>query len=297
MKHLLNIDQFDAEQIHDILDVAESYIHVPGNPVLKCNQLADTTVANLFFEPSTRTRSSFYLAAQQLGANVLDIDVNSSSHLKGESTLDTIYTLQAMNVNVFVIRSDMVISKGISSLVSDHVSVINAGEGSSSHPTQGLLDLMTIRQHKGSFEGLKVAIVGDLLHSRVARSAISGLSIMGVSDIRLISPRKLSIVKDNCIITESVEEGLQDADVVMVLRIQRERLDDSFNLGEYSTYFCVTQDRMKFAKPDAIVMHPGPMNRGIEIESSVADGEQSVILQQVTNGIAIRKAVLQLVRE
>ena len=259
-------------------------------------------MANLFFEPSTRTRASFDLAGKRLGADVLNLDVNTSSRKKGESILDTIYTLQAMHVDVMVVRDASAgVPAYIARHVEDHVSILNAGEADVSHPTQGLLDLLTIRQHKQRFSELTVAIVGDIRHSRVAMSAAHGLATLGVAELRLISPAMLAPEPTSvpgAVITDSLQQGLAGADVVMALRIQRERignLDGVPNIDEYFANYGISQRHLKFAAPDAIVMHPGPMNRGIEIESVVADGPQSVITQQVTNGVAVRMAVLERV--
>jgi aspartate carbamoyltransferase catalytic subunit len=262
--------------------------------------LAGKTVANLFFEPSTRTRASFDLASRRLGADVLNLDVNTSSRKKGESILDTIYTLQAMQVDIMVVRdAGAGVPAYIARNVNDHVSILNAGEADVSHPTQGLLDLLTIRRHKGRFENLSVAIVGDILHSRVARSAAQGLTAMGVGELRLISPPALAPDQDEmpgAIISDNLDDGLKNADVIMALRIQRERignLDGIPGIDEYFARYGISHERMKIAAPDAIIMHPGPMNRGIEIESTLADGPASVITEQVTHGVAVRMAVLE----
>jgi len=235
-------------------------------------------------------------------ADVLNLDVNTSSRKKGESILDMLYTLQAMQIDIFVVRDASAgVPAYIARHVGRHVSILNAGEADVSHPTQGLLDLLTIRQHKPSFENLAVAIVGDIAHSRVARSAAVGLTTMGVGELRLVSPPALAPDPGsipNARIEHDLEKGLRDADVVMALRIQRERigsLDGIPGIDEYYANYGVSTERMKVARPDAIVMHPGPMNRGIEIESALADSPQSVITQQVTNGVAVRMAVLEAV--
>jgi aspartate carbamoyltransferase catalytic subunit len=236
----------------------------------------------------------------RLGADVLNLDVNTSSRKKGESILDTIYTLQAMRIDVFVVRDAAAgVPAYIARNVNDNIMVLNAGEAHLSHPTQGLLDLMTIRRHKGKFEELTVAIVGDIAHSRVARSASEGLMTMGVGELRLISPEALAPDQDDfpgARILHNLKQGIRGADVVMALRIQRERidsLDDIPGMDKYIANFGVSHERMKLAAADAIVMHPGPMNRGVEIESSLADGPSSVITEQVTNGVAVRMALLQ----
>ena len=303
LKHLLTLQGLDRSHISALLDDAETYLSDTGCPVVRSDALQGKTVANLFFEPSTRTRASFELAANRLGADVLNLDVNTSSRKKGESILDTIYTLQAMQIDVFVVRDAQAgIPAYIARHVADHVSILYAGEADQSHPTQGLLDLLTIRRRKGSFEGLKVAIVGDIAHSRVARSAAEGLVTMGVSDLRLIAPDALSptpgTVPPAARVMTSLDEGVKDADVVMALRIQRERivnLDGIPGVDEYFASYGVTHERMKLAAPNAIVMHPGPMNRGIEIESSLADSPCSAITEQVRHGVAVRMSVLAAV--
>ncbi len=300
LRHLLTLKGLDHELIMRLLDRSEELLSHTGDIPARNEALAGRTVANLFFEPSTRTRASFDLAAKRLSADVLNLDVNTSSRKKGESILDTIYTLQAMQVDVMVVRDA---SAGVPAYicrnVNEHVCILNAGESDVSHPTQGLLDLMTIRRHKGEFSGLTVAIVGDIAHSRVARSAAQGLHTLGVGELRLVSPPALAPDAEElpyARILYDLDEGLRDADVVMALRIQRERvgnLDGIPGIDEYFANYGVSHERMKLAKPDAIVMHPGPMNRGIEIESSLADSSQSVITEQVTNGVAVRMAVLE----
>ena len=302
LRHLLTLKGLDKSLLTQILDDAQQYLTEPGELPARGQSLVGRSVANLFFEASTRTRASFDLAGKRLGADVLNLDVNTSSRKKGESILDTIYTLEAMHVDIMVVRDA---SAGVPAFIArhvlPHVSVLNAGESDVSHPTQGLLDVLTMRQHKGSFEDLAVAIVGDIRHSRVAMSTSHALSTLGVGELRLISPPVLAPEPDSvpgARIVNNLEEGLADADVVMALRIQRERignLDGIPGIDEYFANYGISHESMKFAKPDAIVMHPGPMNRGIEIEGSLADGPQSVITQQVTNGVAIRMAVLDRV--
>jgi len=304
LRHLLTLRGLDRSILTEILDKSESYLSPPGAAAVRSNELQGLTIGNLFFEPSTRTRASFELAAKRLGADILNLDVNTSSRIKGESILDTIYTLQAMQIDVFVVRDA---SAGVPSLIARHVephiSVLNAGEADISHPTQGLLDLLTIRQHKGQFENLVVTIVGDIAHSRVAQSAAIGLTTMGVGELRLVSPPALApnpADLPSVIIMHDLDAGLRDADVVMALRIQRERiddLDDIPNTDEYFVSYGISQERMKQAAPDAIVMHPGPINRGIEIESVLADSARSAITRQVTNGVAVRMAILNIVTE
>ena len=302
LRHLLTLEGLSKSLLTRLLDQSEQYLSPMGGPVVRSDALRDRTVANLFFESSTRTRASFDLAARRMGADVLNLDVNTSSRKKGESILDTMYTLQSMQVDIFVIRDASAgVPAYIARHVDEHVSILNAGESDVSHPTQGLLDLLTIRQRKRDFSKLNVAIVGDIAHSRVARSAAVGLTTMGVNELRLVSPEALAPDPANfphCRIMHRLDDGLRNADVVMALRIQRERigsLDGIPGIDEYFASFGISNERMKLAAPDAIVMHPGPMNRGIEIESSLADGRQSVIRQQVTNGVAVRMAVLAAV--
>lgn len=302
LRHLLTLKGLGHELLVDLLDDADQYLRPTGDLPARSDVLSGRTVGNLFFEPSTRTRASFDLAGKRLGADVLNLDVNTSSRKKGESILDMIYTLQAMQVDIMVVRDASAgVPAYIARHINDHVSILNAGEADVSHPTQGLLDLLTIRQHKGGFHGLTVAIVGDIMHSRVARSAAHGLHTLGVGELRLISPPALAPNTDEmpfARILDNLDEGLQDADVVMALRIQRERignLDGIPGIEEYFANYGVSRARMEIAKPDAIVMHPGPMNRGIEIESALADSPASVITQQVTNGVAVRMAVLERV--
>ena len=302
LKHLLTLRGLSRARITALLDQSEQYLSPMGEPAVRARTLQGRTVANLFFEPSTRTRASFDLAAHRLGADVLNLDVKTSSRKKGESILDTLYTLQAMQVDIFVIRDA---SAGVPAYivrhVEPHISILNAGESDVSHPTQGLLDLLTIRRHKGDFSKLTVAIIGDIAHSRVARSAAEGLTTMGVGELRLVSPEALAPDPDSvpsARIMHNLDDGIRDADVVMALRIQRERigsLDGIPGIDEYYKNYGVSSERMLKAAPDAIVMHPGPMNRGIEIESSLADSSQSVITEQVTNGVAVRMAILATV--
>ncbi len=300
LRHLLTLKGLDRELLVQLLDDAEQFLNEPGEIPVRRNSLAGRTVANLFFEPSTRTRASFDLAGKRLGADVLNLDVNTSSRKKGESILDTIYTLEAMMVDVMVVRDA---SEGVPAYIArhvkDHVSILNAGESDVSHPTQGLLDVLTIRQHKPDIENLTVAIVGDIEHSRVARSAAQALNTLNVGELRLVSPPAMAPRSGDFEfgrVVDNLEDGMRDADVVMALRIQRERignLDGIPGIDEYFANYGVSTEHLALAKPDAIVMHPGPMNRGIEIEGAVADGPQSVITEQVTNGVAVRMAVLE----
>ncbi len=304
LRHLLTLKGLDRALLTNLLDQAENYLSPPGAAVVRNDRLAGRSIANLFFEPSTRTRASFELAAKRLGADVLNLDVNTSSRKKGESILDTIYTLQAMQIDIFVVRDASAgIPAFIAQNVEPHISILNAGEADVSHPTQGLLDLLTIRQHKESFADLSVVIVGDIAHSRVARSAAEGLAIMGVGELRLVSPPALApdpATMPGATIMEDLDAALRGADVVMALRIQHERIANLRGIPSADDYFAnygISQKRMQLAAPDAIVMHPGPMNRGIEIESTLADSAQSAIAQQVTNGVAVRMAILTAVTQ
>jgi len=302
LQHLLTLKGLDRTTLTQLLDDAERFVSPVGGEVVRSDSLAGRTVANLFFEPSTRTRASFDLAGKRLGADVLNLDVNTSSRKKGESILDTIHTLQAMRVDIMVVRdASSGVPAYIARNVNDQLSILNAGEADVSHPTQGLLDLLTIRQRLGRFEDLTVAIVGDIAHSRVARSAAQGLHTLGVGELRLISPPPLAPDPDEmpyAKILNNLEDGLRNANVVMALRIQRERignLDGIPGIDEYFANYGISSERMRVAAPNAIVMHPGPMNRGIEIESALADSPSSVITQQVGNGVAVRMAVLERV--
>ena len=287
-----------ARSLSGLLDRAESYRRLPGQPAYEGRELAGMTLANLFFEPSTRTRASFDLASRRLGAHVLNLEMHSSSRVKGETMLDTIYTLEAMNTDVFVIRdNEPGMPEFLIDHVAPHVSVISAGEAHLSHPTQGLLDVLTIRTHKRRFAGLKVAIVGDIKHSRVARSSATALATLGTTDFRLVAPQALLPEEDEFRGAQRftrIEDGIAGADVMMMLRIQKERMAQAASLDDaaYFRDFGLTRKRLKLASPSVLVMHPGPMNRGVEIASEVADGPRSVIREQVNNGVAVRMAVL-----
>ncbi len=303
LRHLLTLEGLGKAQIEALLARAQKFVRPIGQPPALKKSLAGITVANLFTEPSTRTRVSFELAAKRLGADVVNLEVQLSSRVKGESMLDTIYTLEACHVDVFVIRDA---EAGVPGLVASHLkspaSVLSAGEGSVSHPTQGLLDALTILQAKKSFDGLKVAIVGDVRHSRVARSAWHVLSTLGVGEIRLVAPKALmpdATEFVGCERSSSMDTGIAGVDVVMMLRIQKERMATAQipDADRYFAKFGLSAERLAKASPDAIVMHPQPMNRGIEIASEVADGAQSVIRDQVRNGVAVRMAVLETVIE
>jgi aspartate carbamoyltransferase catalytic subunit len=301
LRHLITLEGLRRDELTALLDLAQFYVRAPGDLAVRDQRLAGHTVANLFFEPSTRTRVSFELAAQRLGAEVVNLDMQSSSRVKGETVLDTIYTLQAMQADILVLRD---VEPGLPAFVAQHVAphvcIINAGEAHLSHPTQGLLDALTIRQHCGKLEALKVLIAGDIAHSRVARSAFHALSQLGVGELRLAAPEDLLPKREEfpgAVCYTDVDAAIDSVDVVMALRIQRERIANA-RIPDESSYhrsFGITPERLRRAKPGAIVMHPGPMNRDVEIASSVADGPQSVIQQQVSNGVAVRMAVLATV--
>jgi aspartate carbamoyltransferase catalytic subunit len=301
LRHLLTLEGLPRGHIEQLLDRAQALVRPLGGRPPVSHALAGITVANLFTEPSTRTRVSFELAAKRLGAHVVNLEVQLSSRVKGESMLDTVYTLECLHVDALVIRDpEPGVSELVASHVAPHVSVLSAGEAHLSHPTQGLLDALTVRQHKGRFEGLSVAIIGDIRHSRVARSAYHAFHALGVASIALVAPPALMPEADElpgCERHATPETGLLDADVVMVLRLQRERMGQGA-VPEAPAYFAqygLTPERLRLAARHAIVMHPQPMNRGVEIAPEVADGPQSVIRDQVRNGVAVRMAVLEAV--
>lgn len=300
LKHFLTIEGLDRELLTEILDTAESFVGMSEHQVKKVPLLRGKTIVNLFFENSTRTRTTFELAATRLSADVLNMDIARSATSKGESLLDTIRNLEAMQVDMFIVRHALSgAAHFIAQQVAPHISVINAGDGQHAHPTQAMLDMFTIRQHKKQFAGLKVAIVGDILHSRVARSQILALNALGVAEVRVIAPKTLlpAQVKTMGVTPiHDMDEGLADVDVVIMLRLQKERMNSAFLPSESEFFRCfgLTEAKLQRAKPDAIVMHPGPINRGVEIASSVADGSQSVILQQVSNGVAVRMAIMSM---
>ena len=283
-----------------ILDLAESFAGVRAKSVKKLPILRRKTIVNLFFENSTRTRTTFELAAKRLSADVLNINISTSATSKGESLLDMLHNLEAMHCDMFVVRhADSGAAHFIAQHVAPHISVINAGDGRHAHPTQGMLDVFTIRRHKGEFGALKVAIVGDILHSRVARSQIHALTTLGAFEVRVIGPKTLiptAIETLGVHVFHDMREGLRDVDVVIMLRLQKERMQGALLPSEQEYYhlYGLSEEKLTYAKPDAIVMHPGPINRGVEIDSSVADGPQSVILEQVSNGIAVRMAVMSM---
>ncbi len=296
-KDLLGIKELSAEEINLILDTAGGFRDVIGRDIKKVPALRGKTAVNLFFEPSTRTRTSFELAAKRLSMDVINFAIPMSSVVKGESLIDTALTVQALGADFIIIRHS---SSGVPHLLSTKVkaSIINAGDGTDEHPTQALLDAFTIKEKKGKIDGLEIAIVGDIAHSRVAKSNIYCLKKLGAK-VRLIGPPTLipeKIQELGVTVFHSMEDGLKDLDVLMMLRIQMERQGKGFfpSTDEYAKNWCLTTERLSLAKDDAIVMHPGPMNRGIEIVSEIADGPRSVILEQVTNGIAVRMAVMYL---
>src|SRR5690606_36071050 len=300
LRHFLSLDGLPGELITEILDTADSFLEVGARAVKKVPLLRGRTVCNVFFENSTRTRTTFELAAQRLSADVISLNVSTSSTSKGETLTDTLRNLEAMAADMFVVRHA---DSGAAHFIAEHVcpgvAVVNGGDGRHAHPTQGMLDMLTIRRHKGSFENLSVAIVGDILHSRVARSNMEALKILGCPDIRVIGPNTLlpiGLEQYGVRVFSDVDAGLKDVDVIIMLRLQRERMQGGLlpSEGEFYHQYGLTTQRLALAKPDAIVMHPGPINRGVEIESAVADCAQSVILNQVTYGIAIRMAVMSM---
>ena len=303
MKHLLYLKELNQSTISKLLAKAETFLSSKNFPPQEDKNFQGITLANLFLEPSTRTRSSFQIAAKRLGADVLNIDDQHSSRVKGESIIDTIRTLEAMGVNYFVIRHKErgILSKIVASLDSDS-HVINGGESTDSHPTQGLLDLLTIKKHKKGFDQIKVAIVGDIKHSRVARSLTEGLTIMSNKKLALITPEEFKPNMEfypNAEHYKDLDQGLVNADVVVALRVQKERIEsltEMISPNDYFEKYGLTEKRLQPCNDDVIVMHPGPVNRGVEISDEVADGENSVIREQVTNGIAIRMALLSMMQ-
>lgn len=296
--HIFGIEQLSVEDISHILATARSFREISNRSIKKVPTLRGKTIVNLFFEPSTRTRLSFEIAAKRMSADTFNISASTSSATKGETLIDTARNIQAMNPDVIILRHS---SSGAPQLLAKRIdaSVINAGDGAHEHPSQALLDMMTVMEHKGKIEGLKVAIIGDIAHSRVAVSDIIGFTRMG-AEVRLAGPQTFmpaGISSLGATICGSVQEAVQDADVVMTLRIQLERQNDSLipSLREYSRFYGINRQLMELAKEDAIVMHPGPINRGVELNPDVADGKRSVILDQVTNGVAVRMALLYLV--
>lgn len=299
--HLLTTDGLPRETITQILDTAAGFLSVNEREVKKLPLLRGRSIFNIFFENSTRTRTTFEIAAKRLSADVFNLDIARSSTAKGETLLDTVDNLCAMHADMFVVRhSESGAPWLIAQHVAPHVHVVNAGDGRNAHPTQGLLDMYTIRHYKGDFSNLSVAIIGDVLHSRVARSDVHALRTLGVPDIRLVGPKTLvpgDMAAMGARVCYSLEEGLRGVDVIIALRLQNERMSGALlpSTGEYFKTYGLTPERVALAKPDAIVMHPGPINRGVEISSSVANGPQSVILSQVTFGIAVRMAVMSII--
>jgi len=305
LRHLLTLEGLSAKLLTEILDTAEALEKSLRGPDKKLPLLRGRTIVNLFFEPSTRTRTTFELAAKRLSADVLNLQMAASSTSKGETLFDTLKTLEAMQADMFVIRHE---ASGAAHFFAQHaapgVAILNAGDGRHAHPTQGLLDLFTIRRYKGPdidcFRKLRVAIVGDVLHSRVARSDIHGLRALGTRDIRVVAPPTLipaGVEQLGVRVCHRIEEGLDGVDVVILLRLQKERMLGAYlpSMGEFHRDFGLTRKRMEAMRKDAIVMHPGPINRGVEIEGDVAYGPQSLILQQVTHGIAVRMAVMAMI--
>jgi aspartate carbamoyltransferase catalytic subunit len=300
LRHLLSTEGLPAETIRHILDTADQFVSVSEREVKKVPILRGKSIFNVFFESSTRTRTTFEIAAKRLSADVINLNVGASSTSKGETLLDTVWNLQAMDADMFVVRHSQ---SGAPHLIARHVkpgvAVINAGDGRHAHPTQGLLDMYTIRHYKRDFSNLTVAIVGDVLHSRVARSQIHALKTLGVPDVRVVGPRTLipaQVERLGVRVFNDMAEGVRDCDVVIMLRLQNERMNGALlpSAGEFFKCYGLNAEKLAHAKPDAIVMHPGPMNRGVEIDSPVADGRQSVILPQVTCGIAVRMAVMSI---
>jgi len=300
LQHFLSIEGLQKSLLTEILDTAESFADMSEQQVKKFPLLRGKTIVNLFFENSTRTRATFELAAIRLSADILSMNIATSATSKGESLLDTIRNLEAMQVDMFVVRHSL---SGAAHFIAEHaaphISVINAGDGQHEHPTQAMLDMFTIRRAKKKFSGLRVAIVGDILHSRVARSQIHALNILGAEEVRVIAPKTLlpaQVESLGVTVYHDLTAGLKNIDVIIMLRLQKERMNSALlpSESEYFKCFGLSDDKLKTANKNAIVMHPGPINRGVEISSNVADGPQSVILQQVTNGIAVRMAVMSM---
>jgi aspartate carbamoyltransferase catalytic subunit len=304
LQHLLTIEGLPRDIITTILDTAAPFTEVAEREVKKLPLLRGKSVFNLFFENSTRTRTTFEIAAKRLSADVINLNINTSSTTKGETLLDTVDNLAAMQADMFVVRhassgAPYLIAQHLAATGRDHIRVINAGDGRHAHPTQGLLDMYTIRHYKKDFTNLTVAIVGDILHSRVARSQIHALTTLGVPEVRVIAPKTLlptDVERMGVRVFNDMKSGLRGVDVVMMLRLQNERMNGALlpSPQEFFKYYGLTAEKLELAKPDAIVMHPGPMNRGVEIDSAVADGPHAVILPQVTFGIAVRMAVMSM---
>ncbi len=301
LHHFLTLEGLKQHHLVEILDTAESFINPNTNEIKKVPMLRGKTIMNLFFEPSTRTRTTFEIAENRLSADVSSLDIQTSATKKGESLLDTLWNLQAMQADMFVIRhAQSGAAQFFAQHVAPHVHVMNAGDGQHAHPTQAMLDMFTIRKYKGDIFDLKIAIVGDVQHSRVVRSQIQALSILEAREIRVVGPKTLMPESPAALgvhIYHNMEEGIADVDVIIMVRLQNERMTSALipSEKEFFKLYGLTEARLALAKPNAIVMHPGPINRGVEIESSVADGAQSVILEQVTYGIAVRMAVMSII--
>ena len=301
LRHLLTTEGLPRQTILEILNTAESFVSVGEREIKKLPLLRGKTVVNLFFESSTRTRTTFEIAAKRLSADVINLNPAASSTTKGETLLDTVRNLEAMHTDLFVVRHrESGAAHLIAQHVPPHVHIINAGDGRHAHPTQGLLDVFTIRRYKGQLEKLRIAIVGDILHSRVARSQIHALTTLGAAEVRVVSPLTLlptAVERLGVQVYTDIRAGLDGVDVIIMLRLQRERMNGALipSEQEYFNLYGLTPKKLSYARPDVIIMHPGPMNRGLEIDSAVADGPHSVILPQVTNGIAVRMAIMALI--
>ncbi len=301
LQHFIDLDGLNKDILTTILDTAEGFTGVNDRTIKKVPLLRGKTVANLFFENSTRTRTAFELAAKRLSADILNVDLVTSSTNKGESLLDTLRVLESLQCDMFIVRhGESGAAHFISRHVAPNVNVVNGGDGQHSHPTQGMLDMFTIRRHKGDFSKLVVVLIGDIRHSRVARSDISALVTLGVGELRIVGPNTLIPADVEALGVKRYDKldiALRDADVIMGLRLQKERMRTAAvpSSSEFYKHYGLSPERLKLAKPDAIVMHPGPTNRGVEIAASVADGTQSVILEQVTYGIAVRMAVMSII--
>ena len=297
-KDILGLKDYSRDEINLILDTAESLKEISTRKIKKVPTLRGKTVISLFYEPSTRTRTSFEIAAKRLSADAVNITASASSVVKGETLIDTARNLESMNPDIIIMRHSAAGAPHILARLLKHQSIINAGDGAHEHPTQSLLDMMTIREKRGNLDGLKVALIGDIAHSRVARSNIYGLTTMG-AEVALCGPAMMmprEIDKMGVSVYNRMEEAIQDADIIMMLRIQLERQKNNMfpSVREYAKLYCLTPDRIKMAKKNVLVMHPGPINRGVEIDPQIADGPYSVILEQVTNGVAVRMALLYL---
>lgn len=297
MRNIISMENLTADNINTILDTAESFKEISTRTIKKVPTLRGRTIINLFFEPSTRTRTSFEIAGKRLSADVINISGAASSQVKGETLIDTVKNLEAMNPDILVVRHNC---SGASALITQYINrpVINAGDGTHEHPSQSLLDLLTIREHKGNLKGLKVTIVGDIAHSRVARSNIFAMQTMGMK-VKVVAPPTLLPVDIELLgveVCHDLSKGIKNADVIMILRIQLERQNQGLlsSLREYSNYFCLTEEHLSNASNDTLIIHPGPINRGIEISLDVMEGSRSLILNQVTNGVAIRMALFYL---